>query len=250
MYLINPLPAAQGNYKYTVVAVEYFTKWIEAKPLANVTSEAVRKFFWQNIICRLGVPKELTVDNGKQFDSDLFKEFCHSIGMKVMFSIYHPQSNGTVEGANGLIFSSIKKCMFNRKKGKWVDELPKGHMVTQYIRVQNNKVHSIQTTLRSKSYERRRAQKQKPKGPITREEAHPPNEASLIELDILQAANNLSKYQQETKKWRDKKVVRRDISMGDWVLKRKPNAEIIGKLHSKLETTKVTSRSILGMLTA
>lgn len=46
--------------------------------------------------------------------------------MKVMFaSIYHPQSNGAVERANGLIFSSIKKCLFDQKKGKWADELPK-----------------------------------------------------------------------------------------------------------------------------
>jgi hypothetical protein len=40
-------------------------------------------------------------------------------------SVYHPQSNETVERANGLIFSSIKKCLFDQKKGKWVDELPK-----------------------------------------------------------------------------------------------------------------------------
>ena len=76
MDLVGPLSTAQGNYKYAVVAVEYFTKWVEAKPLINITSEAVRKFFWQNIICRFGVPKELMVDNGKQFDSQLFKEFC------------------------------------------------------------------------------------------------------------------------------------------------------------------------------
>jgi hypothetical protein len=39
--------------------------------------------------------------------------------------VYHPQSNGVVERANGLIFSRIKKCLFGQKKGKWVDELPK-----------------------------------------------------------------------------------------------------------------------------
>jgi hypothetical protein len=39
--------------------------------------------------------------------------------------VYHPQSNGAVERANGLIFSEIKKCLFDQKKGKWVDELPK-----------------------------------------------------------------------------------------------------------------------------
>jgi len=119
MDLVSPLPAAQRNYKYVVVVVEYFTKWIKAKPLVNITSEAVRKFFWQNIICIFGVLKELTVDNGKQFDSQLFKEFCHSMGTKVMFAfVYHPQSNGAVKGANGLIFSTIKKCMYDKKKRK------------------------------------------------------------------------------------------------------------------------------------
>jgi hypothetical protein len=63
--LISPLPTAQGNYKYAAIAIEYFTKWIEAKPLINITSETVCKFFWQNIIYKFGVPREITVDNGK-----------------------------------------------------------------------------------------------------------------------------------------------------------------------------------------
>lgn len=114
MDLVGPLPTAEGNYKYVVVAVEYFTKWIEAKPLVNITFEAICKFFGQNIICRFGVPRELTVDNGKQFDSKLFREFCHSIGMKLMFAlVYHPQSNGAVERANGLIFTSIRKRLLD-----------------------------------------------------------------------------------------------------------------------------------------
>ena len=63
-----------------VVAVEYFTKWIEAKPLATITSQTVKKFFWQQIICCFGVPRELTVDNRTQFDSEVFKDFCKQIG--------------------------------------------------------------------------------------------------------------------------------------------------------------------------
>jgi len=48
------------------------------------------------------------------------------VGTKVIFaSVYHPQSNGAVERANGIIFGSIKKCLFDQKKGKWADELPK-----------------------------------------------------------------------------------------------------------------------------
>ena len=117
--LVGPLPTAQGNYKYAAVAVEYFTKEIEAKPLINIISETIRKFFRQNIICRFGVPREITVDNGKQFDSQIFREFCYSVGTKVIFaSVYHPQSNGAVERANGIIFGSTKKYLFDLKKGQ------------------------------------------------------------------------------------------------------------------------------------
>jgi hypothetical protein len=93
MDIIGPLPTVQGNFKFAVVAVEYFTKWIEARPVATITSTTIKKFFWQQIICRFGVPKELTVDNGKQFDCQNFKEYCRSIGMMLRFaSVYHPQS--------------------------------------------------------------------------------------------------------------------------------------------------------------
>ena len=112
--------------KFVVVAIEYFTRWIEAKPLATITSETVKKFFWQNIICRFGVPRTLTVDNGKQFDSDKFKEFCQSIGTKIAFaSVYHLESNGAMERANRIVFSAISKTLFNLHKGKWTEELPK-----------------------------------------------------------------------------------------------------------------------------
>jgi transposase InsO family protein len=100
--LLGPLPPAQGNFKYIVVAVEYFSKWIEAKPLAIITSATVQKFFWQSIVCRFGVPKAITVDNRTQFDGEPFKAFCDQIGIKIHFaSVRHPKSNGLVETANG-----------------------------------------------------------------------------------------------------------------------------------------------------
>jgi IS30 family transposase len=114
-----------GN-KFAVVTIEYFTRWIEAKLLATVTSESMKKFFRQNIICRFGVPRTLTMDNGKQFDLDKFKEFCKSLGTTLAFAlVYHPESNGAVERANKIVFSVISKTMFNLHKGKWVEELPK-----------------------------------------------------------------------------------------------------------------------------
>ena len=73
---MGPLPTAPGNFKYVAVTVEYFSKWIEAKALRDFTAATLQKFFWQNIVCRFGIPKEVTVDNGKQFDCTTFREFC------------------------------------------------------------------------------------------------------------------------------------------------------------------------------
>jgi IS30 family transposase len=120
--IVGPLPTAQGNLKFTFVDVKYFTKWIEGRVVSTITSKTTQKKFWQNIVCRFGVPSELTVDNGKQFDNQDFRKFCNSIGMKAMFaSVYHPQSNGVVEHANCNIFSAIKKRLLDDKKGKWAD---------------------------------------------------------------------------------------------------------------------------------
>jgi hypothetical protein len=65
-------------FAFAIVAVEYFSRWVEAEPLGAITSAAVQKFVWKNIICRFGVPKEFITDNGKQFDSEKFREMCDS----------------------------------------------------------------------------------------------------------------------------------------------------------------------------
>jgi hypothetical protein len=116
------MPTAQGNLKFAFIAVEYFTKWIEARAVLTITTKTAQKFFWQNIVSHFRVPSELTVDNGKQFDIQDFREFCDSIK-----TIRTPsaQSNGVVGRANRKIFSAIKKRLLDDKKGKWAEQLPK-----------------------------------------------------------------------------------------------------------------------------
>jgi hypothetical protein len=104
--------------------VEYFTKWIEAKPLVNIAVAGLKRFFWQNVICHFGVPIKIIVDNAKQFDCHIFKDFCHQIGVEAAFALlYHPQCNDTIEKGNTLIFSAIKKILEDQPKGKWAEEL-------------------------------------------------------------------------------------------------------------------------------
>lgn len=65
------------------------------------------------------------MDNDKKFDSQQFRDFCASVDTKVNFaSVYHPQSNGAIERANGKIFTAVKKRLYNDAKGKWPEHLP------------------------------------------------------------------------------------------------------------------------------
>jgi transposase InsO family protein len=72
------------------------------------------------------VPKAITIDNGTQFYAETFKVFCDQIGIRINFaSVRHPESNGLVERANGIIMTGITKLIFNQPRGKWPDELIK-----------------------------------------------------------------------------------------------------------------------------
>ena len=122
--IIGPLATAPENLHFTAVALQYFTKWIEAKALAKITSSTLTSFMWQRIICYFRVSAYTTVHNGKQFDCTEFKKFCSELGIKLAFaSVNHLESNGVVERANGLIFNVVSKALFNLTNRKWVQEL-------------------------------------------------------------------------------------------------------------------------------
>ena len=60
---MRPFPMVTGQRKFLLVAVDYFSKWVEAETLAKITEQMVKKFIWQHIICRFGIPRRLVSDN-------------------------------------------------------------------------------------------------------------------------------------------------------------------------------------------
>ncbi|KAL2518595.1 Uncharacterized protein Adt_14842 [Abeliophyllum distichum] len=77
---IGPLPMGKGGVKFAVVAVDYFTKWCEAEPLAKITEENIWKFVWKNIVCHFGISHSLVSDNGTQFVGKKFNSNCENLG--------------------------------------------------------------------------------------------------------------------------------------------------------------------------
>ncbi|GJV67139.1 reverse transcriptase domain-containing protein [Tanacetum coccineum] len=62
--IVGPFPEGPGKVKFLIVAIDYFTKWIEAKSVATITGSQIKKFMWDNIVCRFGLPGEIISDNG------------------------------------------------------------------------------------------------------------------------------------------------------------------------------------------
>ncbi|GJZ78031.1 reverse transcriptase domain-containing protein [Tanacetum coccineum] len=122
--IAGPFLEGPGKVKFLIVAMDYFTKWIEAKPVATITGNQIKKFVWDNIVCRFGLPGEIISDNGKQFRDDPFKDWCEKLCINQHFaSVKHPQTNGLVERANRSLGEGIKARLEVRSKN-WMEELP------------------------------------------------------------------------------------------------------------------------------
>ena len=118
------MPTAPGRLKFAVVAVDYFTKWAEAVPLATITEKNLTKFVREHIIYRFEIPHSLVSNNAFQFDKQAIRDLCDQFGInKDLSAPYHPQSNGQVEAVNKIIKTTLKRRL-DALKGRWAAELP------------------------------------------------------------------------------------------------------------------------------
>jgi transposase InsO family protein len=125
--ILGPFPRAVGRYRFLFVAIDKFTKWHEATPVVSITQGAIVAFL-KSIVCRFRVPSRIIIDNGTQFTSWLFQEYCEGIGTQLCFaSMAHTRSNDQVERANAEILRGLKTRTYDclKKHGaNWVNELP------------------------------------------------------------------------------------------------------------------------------
>ena len=123
--ILGPFPLAIRQMKFLTVAIEYFTKWVEAESVAQITAHKVQQFVWKNVVCRFGVPKRLVSDNGTQFTSHQLRNLCKEVGIQQVFaSVEHPQTNGQVESANRVLLRGLKRRL-EKAKGMWAEEVPR-----------------------------------------------------------------------------------------------------------------------------
>jgi hypothetical protein len=92
---VGPLPkSSRGSHTYLLVAIDKFSKWIEAVPVTNQEATTVVKFF-ESIIYQYGIPNSIITDNGTNFTAGEFQQFTKEFDIKIKYAlVVHPKSNG------------------------------------------------------------------------------------------------------------------------------------------------------------
>jgi IS30 family transposase len=109
--MVGPLKTAPSGFMHLLVAVDKFTKWVEAKPIRKLDGKTALKFV-KDIVVRFDIPHSIITDNGTNLSQGEVEEYFHHNGIRLdLASVAHPQSNGQVERTNGLIMSGIKPCL-------------------------------------------------------------------------------------------------------------------------------------------
>ena len=118
----KPATARTSN-KYIIVAMDYYTKWVEAKALRDNTAASMAKFVYKYLWCWYGCPIELVSDQGGNFIIHIIRELTmHYAVVHKKSTPYYPHVNGLAESTNKILKTILKK-IFNENRTDWDDKL-------------------------------------------------------------------------------------------------------------------------------
>nr|XP_009781094.1 PREDICTED: uncharacterized protein K02A2.6-like [Nicotiana sylvestris] len=115
--VIGPIePAASNRHRFTLVAIDHFTKRVESASYKTETKKVIAGFVRDRIIYRFGVPESIITDNISNLNNDMMKSICETFNIKHRNSTtYEPQMNGVIETANKDIEKIMRKMVDDYK---------------------------------------------------------------------------------------------------------------------------------------
>ncbi|GJZ14135.1 reverse transcriptase domain-containing protein [Tanacetum coccineum] len=235
---MGPFPSSRGN-KYILVAVDYLSKWVEAKALPTNDARVVCKFL-KNLFARFGTPRAIISDRGTHFCNDQFAKVMAKYGVTHRLSTpYHPQTSGQVEVSNRGIKRILERTI-GENRASWSDKLDDALWAfrtayktpigcTPYRLVYGKACH-LPIELEHKAFW---ALKQTN---LDLNLAGANRKSQINELNELrdEAYENSLLYKEKTKRLHDSKIKNRVFNVGDQVLLFNSRLKIFsGKLKSR-----------------
>ncbi|GJS96216.1 reverse transcriptase domain-containing protein [Tanacetum coccineum] len=118
---MGPFPSSRGN-KYILVAVDYLSKWVEAKALPTNDARVVVKFL-KSLFARFGTPRAIISDRGTHFCNDQFAKVMSKYEVTHrLATAYHPQMSGQVEVSNRGLKRILERTV-GENRSSWFDKL-------------------------------------------------------------------------------------------------------------------------------
>lgn len=113
------MPPSEG-FRYCLTMVDRFTRWPEAVPMQDQEASTVARVFYDNWVSRFGTPLRVTTDQGRQFESHLFKHLNRLLGTThLRTTAYHPSANGMVER----LHRQLKAAIMCHQNIRWTEAL-------------------------------------------------------------------------------------------------------------------------------
>ncbi|GJW96961.1 reverse transcriptase domain-containing protein [Tanacetum coccineum] len=235
---MGPFPSSRGN-KYILVAVDYLSKWVEAKALPTNDARVVCKFL-KTLFSRFGAPRAIISDRGTHFCNDQFTKVMLKYGVTHRLSTaYHPQTSGQVEVSNRGLKRILERTV-GENRASWSDKLDDALWAfrtayktpigcTPYKLVYGKACH-LPIELEHKAYWALKHTN------FDVQTAGDHRKVQLNELNELrdQAYENSLIYKEKTKRIHDAKIKNRVFNVGDRVLLFNSRLKIFsGKLKSR-----------------
>ena len=189
----------------------------------NIQDVDVKKFVWRNIVTRFGVPESLVSDNGLQFDSKAFREFCDNLDITNRYStLAYPQSNGQAEANNKAIVNGLKRRL-KGAKGGWADELP--NVLWAYRTTPRRSTGETSFSLTYKTEAVIPAKVNLCSARVSRFSPAENLELMIKQLNMLEkrresATIQLAEYQQKLTRRYNRDIRKREFGVGDLVLQK------------------------------
>src|SRR4051812_6763367 len=97
MDMVGPFKRSKNKKTHLLVAVDKFTKWVEAEPVIKCNSQTKLKFLKKTIFW-VGYPHNIITDNGSKLSEGVMEQFCQQEHIRLdLSSVAHPQLNGQDE---------------------------------------------------------------------------------------------------------------------------------------------------------
>ena len=216
--VMGPLPVTATGRRYIILGVDFFTKYLEGIAVEEADAQTVAQFIYSDIICRHGVPQQLTSDRGTEFNNELIQELSRTYHIQhIRTTAYHPQGNGQTERMNQTIKNVLAKLI--KKENQWDHYMESALFAVRTIRSKSTEFSPFELVYGRKPRREYFVRQTENQGSYEeRLWSYVTRDLARLQSIRKKASGSIKKAQERQQATQNKKVTSEPLKIGDQVL--------------------------------